>query len=563
MRRAAGFLALQALGLALCAPQAQPAPGNQPGQPPELPRPGLVPPRAPGLFELPPVPEPAAPQATPSAPQITLRRVEISGNTVVPTADLQAAAAPLLERPVGDAEIEQLRQQLTRLYVERGYVSSGVVLRSVDAAAGVVRFEAVEGRLTGVELSGMERLHADYLRRQLQRAGDGPLNLDVLRERFQLLLADPLFIRLQARLVPGAAPGEAVLVVDVERARPWDLALFANNHRPVSTGAAAAGVSGTVRNLTGWGDVLEATLQTPVEHRSDLRSTLAWRMPLGRAGTQLHLGYDHGDSSLVAEPVRALDIRSRLTSREVGLSHTLHETLGRRFSLGVSRVWRDNRTTLLGEPFSFVQGEPTGETRERLWRFWQEGVLRSEVQVLALRSTFAWGRNNVQDLPELPAAGRFPSSYRVWLGQAQYVRQLRPDGTQLVLRGSVQRSGQRLLALDGMALGGVATVRGYRENQIVRDQGQVLSVELEWPLLRDAERGLRIVAVPFFDIGRGRNHGERATTLKSVGLSTRLAWDRLSADLTLARRLGQPAETRDQGSNLQDQGVHLQVSYRF
>ncbi len=562
MRRAALFLAVQALGLGLAVPLAQQAPGNQPGQPPELPRPGFVPAPPSGLFTLPPVPQPGALPAGPAA-GMGLQRVEIGGNTVVPTADLQAAAAPYLGRAVDDEALERLRQQLTRVYVERGYVNSGLLLRGVDAAQGVARFEVVEGRLSGVEVAGLGRLHDDYLRAQLLRPDDGPLNLDLLRERFQLLLGDPLFTRLNARLVPGAEPGQAVLVVEAERARPWDLTLFANNHRPVSTGAAAAGVSGTVRNLTGRGDALDATLQSPLEHGSDWRTTLAWRMPLGHRGTQLHLGYDHGDSSLVQAPVRALDIQSRLTSREIGLSQTLHETLAHRFAIGASRVWRDNRTTLLGEPFSFVVGEPTGETRERLWRFWQEGVLRSEVQVLALRSTFTWGRNNVQAVPDLPVAGAFPSSFRTWLGQAQYVRQLRSDGTQLVVRGSVQRSGQRLLALDGMAVGGVATVRGYRENQIVRDQGHVLSVELEWPVLRDAERGLRVVLVPFVDHGRGRNHGERATTLKSAGLATRVTWNRLSVDLTLARRLGQPAETRDQGSNLQDQGVHLQVAYRF
>ena len=493
-----------------------------------------------------------------------LRGAAFSGNTVVSTDALQAVAAPYLQRPVGEEDIEALRQQLTRLYVDRGYVNSGLLLRGVDVTTGVVRFEAVEGRLSSIELSGLERLQPDYLTSQLQRPGDGPLNLDQLRERFQLLLTDPLFDRLQARLVPGTDAGQAVLLVDVERARPWQLQVFANNYRPVSTGASALGASGSVRNLTDRGDVLDASLQSPTEGGGDLRGTLGWRMPLGTFGTQLQLGYDRGASSLVEEPVRTLDIRSRLTSREIGLSQTLHESLTRKLSLGASRVWRDNRTTLLGEPFSFVPGEPTGETRERLWRFWLEGVQRSEQQVLALRSTWSWGRSNVQDDGAgLPGGGVFPSSYRAWLGQAQFARQLSPDGLQFIVRGSVQRSGQRLLALDGMAIGGIATVRGYRENQIVRDQGQVVSLELEWPALHDPERGLRIVLVPFVDYGRGRNHGEAATTLKSAGLATRLAWDRLSVELTLARRLGQPAETRNQGSNLQDQGVHLQVAYRF
>lgn len=544
---------------------AAPPLSNQPGQPPEVARPGFVPPAPQGLFQLPPAPvtaTPLLPSADASA-RVQVQRIAFSGNTVVPTADLDALAAPYTGRATSLVEIETLRQQLTRLYVDRGYVNSGLLLKRVNEATGVVEFDVVEGRLSGVQLHGMERLREGYVTAQLSRPGDGPLNIDVLRERFQLLLADPLFDRLNARLIPGTQPGEAVLDIDVARAQPYGVTLFANNYRPVSIGSVGAGASGWVRNLTGFGDVLEGTLQAPTDHGGDVRTALAWRMPLNNRGTQLSLAYDRGDSSLVEEPVRALDIKSRLVSREIGVSQTLYETLARKFSIGVNRALRENRTTLLGEPFSFVQGEPTGETRERLWRFWQEFAQRSEVQVIALRSTVAWSRNNVQQVAGLPASSPFPSSARVWLGQAQFARQLMPDGTQVIVRGSVQRSPDRLLALDGMAIGGINTVRGYRENQIVRDQGHVLNVELEWPFLRDPEHGLRVVAVPFYDWGRGRNHGEAATSLRSAGLATRLTWYNLSVDLTLAKRLHQPAETRDQGSTLQDKGVQLQVSYKF
>ncbi len=538
-----------------------PAPGNQPGAPPEIARPGFVPPSPPGLFQLPVVPPAATPADDAAAATLQLQRVQFSGNTVVPTADLQAAAGPYLGRAVSLAELETLRLQLTRVYVDRGYVNSGLLLRRVGD--GVAEFDVVEGRLSGIQLHGMERLQDAYVAEQLQRSGDGPLNLDVLRERFQLLLGDPLFDRLNARLLPGVLPGEAVLDIDVARASPYQINLFANNYRPVSIGSGAYGVSGWVRNLTGRGDVLDASLQAPTEGGGDLRTTLGWRLPLNHRGTQLTLAYDHGSSSVVEESVRALDIKSRLTSREIGLSQTLHETLERKLSVGVGRGWRENRTSLLGEPFSFVQGEATGETRERLWRFWQEFAQRSEVQVLALRSTFSWGRNNLQDTTGLPASNPYPHRYRAWLGQAQFARQLNTDGAQFVARGSVQRSPDRLLALDGMAIGGINTVRGYRENQLVRDQGYVVNLELEWPLLRDGERNLRLTGVPFYDQGRGANHGEPGTTLRSAGVALRLAWYGLSVDLTLAKRLREPQETKDQGSSLQDKGVHLQVGYRF
>jgi hemolysin activation/secretion protein len=507
------------------------------------------------------------PTASEDGQRLTLRRITFGGNTVVPTAELEALAAPYLARPIGSAELEQLRLQGTRLYVDRGYVNSGLRLRGVSAADATAEFEVVEGRLADIRLHGMERLHDDYVRQQLQRPGDGPLNLDLLRERFQLLLADPLFERLNARLLPGLAPGEAVLDIGVTRARAYELRAFANNHRPVSIGEAQVGLGGWVRNLTGRGDLLEATLQAPVEGGDDVRGSLAWRLPLGR-GTQFSVALDHGSSSVIEEAVRGLEIESRLGSIELGLAQTVSETLAHRFSLGVQGVYRENRTWLLGVPFSFAPGEPDGVVRERLGRFWQELVLRSQTQVLALRSTFVWGRNNLQDVPGLPAGPQPPSGYRVWLGQAQYVRQLGAEapadgGLQFIARATVQRSPDRLLALDGIALGGVATVRGYRENQLVRDEGELLQLELEWPLYHDPARQLRLVAVPFYDHGRGRNQGEPGTTLRSLGVVTRLRWQGLEVDLVLAKRIDPPASLPARGDALQDRSVHLQVAYRY
>ncbi len=526
-------------------------------------RPGFSPPPQPDLFRLPPVEatEPAA-AAADQGTALHLRKLSFSGNTVVSTADLDSLAAPHIDRDLSTADIEGLRIALTRLYVDRGYVNSGLRVKRIDAASGVIEFDVIEGRLTGIELSGMERLGDDYVLAQLRRPDDGPLNIDRLRERFQLLLDDPLFERMNARLMPGQTPGEAVLAIDVTRTRPYEIRLFANNYRPVSIGAASVGVSGLVRNLTGRGDLLEASLQAPAEGGDDLRGGLAWRMPLGPR-TQFLLSLDRGSSSVVEQSVRDLDISSRLSSIELGLNQVVFESLTEKLSLGLQAVHRENRTWLLGRPFSFNAGEPDGIVRENIARFSQELVLRSEKQVLAFRSTFSWGQNNLQDVAGLPFQNRAPTHYRIWLGQAQYARQLGTDGLQFVARGSVQRSPDRLLALDGMALGGVNTVRGFRENQLVRDQGALLNLELEWPVMNQPDKGLRVVLVPFYDLGRGRNHGESATTLQSLGVATRVRWKNFSLDLTLAKRIDPPAFTQGQGASLQDEGVHLQVSWQF
>lgn len=510
-------------------------------------------------FTLPPIAPETAVAPAPTA-DATLERVVFTGNTVVATDELETLAAPYLGKPASAATLEELRQQVSQYYVDRGYINSGALLPPDAFVQGILTLPIVEGRLQEVRLRGLDGLREQYIAQRLLR--DEPLNISTLGERFQLLLADPLFARMNAQLLPAAERGKAILNVDVERARPYQLSLQANNYQPVSVGSAAATLAGWARNLSGYGDLLEASYQVPVANGEARRRAISWRMPVNAHGTQMSLGYDHGTSSVIEQPARDLDIQSRLTNYDIGVAQTLFEGLTGKLSLGLNHVWRESRTYLLGNRFSLVPGEPGGISKARDWRFWQEYTARGENQVLALRSTFTFGRNN-QDEDLAVLGQQIDSRYRIWLGQAQYARRLLDNGTQLILRFNVQRTNDRLLAMEGISVGGINTVRGYRENQLVRDQGAVANVEVDFPLIADGEKRLQLNVSPFYDYGRARNQGEPSATISSLGVAGKLRWYGLGIDLAVARHQRHSHTAIPESANWQDKGVHLQVSYNF
>ena len=511
-------------------------------------------------FSLPPV-APASPVAAPGAQSVLLEKVRFVGNTVVSTEDLQAVAAPFVGKEVSAAEIETLRQKATLLYVNRGYINSGALLASETLDQGTLTLNIVEGRLKEVRLRGMDGLSEPYVAERLAR-DDEVFNIQTLGERFQLLLADPLLARMTGQLMPDAERGKAILNVEVERARPYQLSLTANNYRPVSIGAQSATLGGWVRNLTGYGDTFEASYQAPIGNGSAQRTALGWRVPLNTWGTQVSLNYDAGASSVIEQPVQSLDIKSRLVGKDIGISQTLSEALNHKLAMGLNRVVRENRTTLLGEPFSFVPGEPSGTSIAKDWRFWQEYTERWEKQVLALRSTFTFGNNNQDDTGAAPGV-KLDRSYRVWLGQGQYARRLLENGTQFIVRLNVQETSDRLIAMEGMSVGGVNTVRGFRENQLVRDSGAVTNFELDVPVVADNANKLTLNLVPFYDRGRAMNQDDTPAVISSIGVAARMRWQGLAIDLAAAHRQVHPATITKSSSNLQDKGIHLQVSYNF
>jgi hypothetical protein len=60
--------------------------------------------------------------------EIFVEGFTFEGNTVFSDEELNSVASPYLNREITFEELQQLRQELTLYYVERGYVNSGVVI---------------------------------------------------------------------------------------------------------------------------------------------------------------------------------------------------------------------------------------------------------------------------------------------------------------------------------------------------------------------------------------------------------------------------------------------------
>jgi hemolysin activation/secretion protein len=178
--------------------------------------------------------------------------------------------------------------------------------------------------------------------------------------------------------------------------------------------------------------------------------------------------------------------------------------------------------------------------------------------VLALRSTFSSGRNNIEENPGIAAAQPAPDFF-AWLGQAQYAHRVPKTGGQVLLRADIQWTRDPLLPLEQMAVGGVNTVRGYRENYMVRDTGYRASIEYQHPLLGAADEHTSLALAPFIDYGAAKNIGGARDRIYSAGVGLLWRWQRVSASLYLAHHFVTPPTPPQ--TTLQDRGIHLEIRY--
>ncbi|MCW2239664.1 ShlB/FhaC/HecB family hemolysin secretion/activation protein [Azospirillum canadense] len=527
-------------------------PGFQPAEPDLLPPPVLVPPERAPLAQ---------------GPRVFVKGYRFEGNTAIPAAALEAVAAPFVGREVSADELQELRYRLTEIYVDRGFVTSGAVLPDQDVTDGIVTFRIVEGALAGIDVTGTGGLDPRYVERRLTRGIDTPLDVNALRERVLLLLQDPLIERLNAELEPGERLGESRLGVAVTRAPPYALWLNLDNAASPTTGELRGNAYGILRNLTGWGDALELNLER-TQGSHDYWA--AFEAPVSAAGTTLRVRAEESRARIVEAPLSELDIQSRVRTYEAGISHPVLLTPRDRVDVGLTLSRSRTETFLLGRPFTFSEGVEDGRAILTVLRLSQNWLRRRPEEVIALRSVFSLGINalgaTVHSEPGVP-----DGQFLAWLGQFQWARRLDERGDQIVLRADAQLANDTLLPAERIAIGGFDTVRGYRENTLIRDQGLILSLEGRVPLFqaplpvlsRDAEDG-RVSLVPFVDYGRGWNHGEPTPApraIASVGLGLR--WD-VSADISLQFTYAHPL--RDvpdvNGGSLQDHGIHFRITGR-
>jgi hemolysin activation/secretion protein len=207
---------------------------------------------------LPPLPTPRPREEPGLLPllRVFVREIRVLGSTAFTPEQLAAVTTPYTNREVTAEDLEALRVALTRLYVDRGYVSSGAILPDQTVSDGVITYRVIEGTLAGIRIEGNRWLRTGYYEDRFALAARPPLNVDALQERLQLLLEDPRIERLNAELKPGAAPGEALLDVRVAERSPLRLWFDYDNYQAASVGAQRGIATLEHQSLTGNADTL-------------------------------------------------------------------------------------------------------------------------------------------------------------------------------------------------------------------------------------------------------------------------------------------------------------------
>ena len=502
--------------------------------------------------------QPISGQDDPNA-RFQVDRIEVVGSTVFKPEQLTAITAPFVGRKLTFIELLQVKDAITKLYVDHGYVTTGALIVPQTVEAGVIKIQVIEGSLQEIKIIGNRRLRTQYIRDRILLGAKTPLNVPHLLEKLQLLRLDPQIQNLSAELQTGVHPGTSVLQVEVEEANTFKPTVTLDNGRSPSVGSFRRGIDLQEANLLGLGDTLSVGYaNTDGSNTINLNYTL----PINARNGTVFFGFNQGWNRVIEKPFSVLDIQSNTRSYELGYRQPLVQKPTQELAIGLSFSRQESQTELgidnIG-PYKLSPGaDANGKTNISALRFFQEYTQRSNQYVFAARSQFSFGvdwfdANVSQDEPD--------SRFFAWRGQAQWVRQLAAD-TLFLARGDFQLAADSLVPLEQFGLGGQLSVRGYRQDSLITDNGMLLSAEFRLPIIRAPKIGGVLQLTPFIDMGKGWNvKGENPSPSLLVGTGLGLLWkqgNNFSARLDWGIPL---TSVEDEKRSLQENGLYFSIGY--
>lgn len=205
-----------------------------------------------------------------------------------------------------------------------------------------------------------------------------------------------------------------------------------------------------------------------------------------------------------------------------------------------------------------LESPEDGKSKVTVLRFSQDWINRTPKRVLAARSQFSLGLGVLDaTVNDSGVDGRFFS----WVGQFQWVQNLGKDFIG-VAKIATQLTPDSLLPLEQFSVGGLDTIRGYRQNQFVADNGITDSFEVRIPVVNNLSGWGSIQIAPFVDFGKvWSNSGEGIDNRIFASSGLGLRWQLNSFVARLDWGVPLTSFTR-QGDSLQDNGLYFSVMYQ-
>lgn len=472
-----------------------------------------------------------------------IQTINLKGATLIADKPRAALLEPYLGKCLGANQLNALLKAITQFYIDRGYVTSRAYLPQQDMADGELEVLVVEGRLEGLDQSAVA---SD---RELAMAFPGRAGEVVdLRELEQLV--DQLN-RLPSRpaqleLLPGEHVGGSRVKLQGEPFKPWRVSLNRHNNGESSTGEeqwgagldwdSPLGLADQLR-LYGGGDAVSD------EYRHSASQGLFYSLPYG----WWTFSYNYNQSYYRTQGETSgflFEMDGESKSHQLSAERVLHRDAVSKtaISFGISHLQTRNyiENSLLD-----VSSQRLSETQLGLNHGRRIGTAFVNADIGWQHGTGSFDAQRRGDPHHGEPDARY-HKYSLTLSALQPF-QLWGESFSFDSLLNAQKSEDVLYSPQRISIGGLASVRGFKEQSLSGDTGGYWRNQLRWrrPISWEPLRSfLQEYGLAYaYDVGvihGGRYNPDLRGRLSGHGLELSARGAHVATSVTFARSLERP-----------------------
>ena len=475
-----------------------------------------------------------------------LKKIVTDPSAVLTDAELDAIIKPYEGQQVKLSDIYDIVEKINALYNEKGYVTCRAFLPPQTITEGTVKLLLVEGRTGTATVSGNKYTKAKYITNRLHLARGEIANVKELNKDLLLFNATNS-TQLRIMMKAGTEPGTTDYEITAYEPKRDTWTLFEDNAGSYTSGEYRTGLFFNTKSLSGNCDAF--SLGT-VYSQGTRAANAMYSRSLGRSGTKMNLLYSTNAVKVVKGGYEDM-IKGHANSYAIGFVQPVlvNETTRSEVSLDYNR--QSSKTDWLTPRINMVDDKV------------QDVTLGYSLTNYGASHVFYQKHSYVRGYSKQEAdmgTGSEPSNkhFGFYKFNGMY-QKLYQAGQMWNLRADAQWSGS-----DGMVssrqfyMGGMYSVRGYKENFLGGDSGFTFSAEYAVPVINK-----NTSAFTFFDYGHVYGNGQsddQHHILSSVGLGLRSTINQyISASLTL----GIPLQREFVSETASRTRLHFIVSGQF
>lgn len=449
------------------------------------------------------------------------------------------------------SDIERILGEITKHYIDRGYVTTRAYLAPQDLTKGHLTILVIEGLIEQIDVQdgGASSVSPKLV---FPAADSELLNLRDLEQgidQINRLASNNARLDIQ----PGEKPGQSRVVVQNTVSSPYHFSATFDNQGSKSTGRNQLGLSAIGDNLLGFNDMFSFTHRQSIppdfNRQNSISDNLNFSLPYGYSTLYIGASFSEYDSPISLPSGQELISSGKTKNVNIRLDRVMYRDQTTRASLA--------STLTVKETKSYLGGEFLAVSSRRLSVLDLDGTVNTDLAggVLTASLGYALGLsqfgalNDIDNLPNDAPRAQF-GKFKLSLNYARSFKMLdRFFSFSSAL--SAQKANDTLFGSEQISIGGIYSVRGFVDNTLSGDDGFFVRNELA---TRHTFSVLEELVSSRFYLGldggkvTSRGDGIPEGRMTGVALGVSGAWRKLSWDLFNSRPLTLPSSMNKESS---------------